>query len=95
MSKPADVAVVRRFIGFVNYLSKFLPRLSEFCEPLRRLTMKDVAWHWTYDQDEAFNRLKQLVTEAAVLKYFEPCKELTLQSDASGTGLGAVLTQNR
>ena len=94
MPKPVDVAAVRRFIGFVNYLSKFLPRLSEVCEPLRRLTMKDVEWHWTHDQEEAFNRLKQLVTEAPVLKYFEPSQELTLQSDACDTGLGAVLTQN-
>ena len=94
MPKPADAAAVRRFIGFVNYLSKFLPRLSEVCQPLRRLTMKDVEWHWTHDQDEAFNRLKQLVTEAPVLKYFEPAKELILQSDASDTELGAILTQN-
>ena len=36
MPKPSDVAGVRRFIGFVNYLSKFLPILSEVCEPLRR-----------------------------------------------------------
>lgn len=40
--KPQDVAGVRRFIGFVNYLSKFMPRLSEVCEPLRCVTMKDV-----------------------------------------------------
>ena len=56
--------------------------------------MKDIEWHWTHDQNEAFNRLKQLVTEAPVLKYFEPAKELTLQSDTSDTGLGAVLTQD-
>ena len=58
MPKPKDVAGVRRFIGFVNYLSKFMPRLSEVCEPLRRLTMKDVEWHWTEHQEEAFNKLK-------------------------------------
>ena len=63
-------------------------------EPLRRLTMKDVEWHWTEHQEQAFNKLKQLVTEAPVLKYFEPKEELILQSDASDTGLGAVLTQN-
>ena len=94
MPKPKDVAGVRRFIGFVNYLSKFMPRLSEVCELLRRLTMKDVEWHWTEHQEQAFNKLKQLVTVAPVLEYFEPNEELTLQRDASDTGLGAVLTQN-
>ena len=69
--------------------------LSEVCEPLRRLTMKDVEWHWIEHQEQAFNKLKQLVTDAPVLKYFEPKEELSRQSDASDTGLGAVLTENR
>ena len=56
--------------------------------------MKDVEWHWTEHQEHAFNNLKQLVTEAPVLKYSEPKEELTLQIDSSYTGLGAVLTQN-
>ncbi|XP_061190306.1 uncharacterized protein LOC133198195 [Saccostrea echinata] len=33
---PENVAGVRRFLGFVNYLSKFLPSLSDLCEPLRK-----------------------------------------------------------
>ena len=63
-------------------------------EPLRKLMTKDVEWHWTDHQDQAFQRIRQLVTEAPVLKYYEPMEELTLQSDASQTGLGAILTQN-
>ena len=59
------------------------------------LTMKDVEWHWTEHQEQAFNKLKQLVTEAPVLKYFEPTEELTLQRDAFDTGLGAVLAQRQ
>ena len=47
MPKPTDVAGVQRLIGFVNYLNKFLPRLSDVCEPLRKLMAKDVEWHWT------------------------------------------------
>lgn len=81
-------------IGFVNYLSKFLPRLSDVCEPLEKLLTKDVVWHCTDHQDQAFERIQQLVTDAPVLKYYEPNEELTLQCDASQTGLGVVLTQN-
>lgn len=55
---------------------------------------KDVEWHWTGHQDQVFQRTCQLVTEAPVLKYYMPTEELTLQSDASQTGLGAELTQN-
>jgi hypothetical protein len=40
MPNPSDVTGVRRFLRFVNYLSKFLPSLSDICEPLRKLTDK-------------------------------------------------------
>ena len=94
MPKPTDVAGVQRLIGFVNYLSKFLPRLSDVCEPLRKLMAKDMECHWTDHQDQVLLRIRQLGTEAPVLKCYEPTETLTLQSDASQTGLGAVLTQN-
>ena len=38
MPKPSNKTELQRFIGFVNYLSKFLPQLSATCEPLRKLT---------------------------------------------------------
>ena len=94
MTKPTDVAGVQRLIGFVNYLNKFLPHLSDVCEPLRKLMAKDAEWHWTDHQDQAFQRIPQRATKAPILKHYGPTEELTLQSDASQTGLGAVLTQN-
>ena len=41
MQKPKDQAAVQRYLGFVNYLSKFLPKLSTLFEPLRELTKKN------------------------------------------------------
>ena len=68
MPKPTDVAAVRRLIGFVNYLQRFLPNLSGVCEPLRKLTHKDTAWRWTEEQQLAFDTMKQLVGEITILK---------------------------
>ena len=70
MPEPHNVTALKRFLGMVNYLSKFMPHLSEMTEPLRRLEDKDAEWQW----------LKQ--------------EEVTIQCDASETGLGAVLMQN-
>ena len=42
MPRPEDVEGVQRLNGFVNYLSKFLPRLADHMEPIRRLTRQDV-----------------------------------------------------
>lgn len=44
MPKPDDATAVRRFCGFIAYLARFLPRLSEVLEPLRQLTRKDAEW---------------------------------------------------
>ena len=72
---PTDVSSVRRFSGFTNYMSKFLPRLSDVCEPLRKLTLPDVEWFWTNLHDSA---VKRLVTNTPVLKYFDSTKGVTL-----------------
>ena len=42
MKSPNDVVGVRRIIGMVNYLAKFLPNLAKMCEPLRQLTKQNV-----------------------------------------------------
>ena len=46
--------------GFVNYLAKFLPKLADCMEPLRRLTRKDTPWQWTQEQEDAFNKGKNV-----------------------------------
>ena len=94
LDMPTDVASVRRFIGFTNYLSKFLPRLSDLCEPLRKLALPDIGWFWTNLHDSAVQQVKQLVTNAPVLKYFESTKGVILQCVASDKGLGTVLLQD-
>ena len=46
MPEPDNVTALKRFLGMVNYLSKFMPHLSEMTEPLRRLKDKDAEWQW-------------------------------------------------
>ena len=93
MPTPTDVASVRRFIGFTNYLSKVLPQLSDALEPFRKLTSPDVEWFWTDIHDSAVRQVKLLITKAPVLKFFDSTESLTLQCDASDKRLGAVLLQ--
>lgn len=40
MPSPEDVEEIQRLKGFVNYLAKFLPRLADQMEPIRRLIRK-------------------------------------------------------
>ncbi|XP_035700303.1 uncharacterized protein K02A2.6-like [Branchiostoma floridae] len=94
MPRPTDAQGVQRLIGFVTYLAKFLPKLSDICEPLRKLTVKDSEFVWLDAHEKILETLKKMVSTAPVLKYYDKTEELTLQTDASSTGLGAAIMQN-
>ena len=60
-------------------------------ERIQRLTQSDMDWHWSEEHDRAFREVKCLVTQAPVLAYYKPDKELITQCDANGKGIGAAL----
>ncbi|XP_048239742.1 uncharacterized protein K02A2.6-like [Haliotis rufescens] len=93
MVPPTNLEELRRYLGLVNYLSKFLPNLTDVLAPLRNLVRKDVAWTWSSSQQESFQKVKDMVTKAPVLSYYDPEKELTVENDACEHGIGSVLMQ--
>ena len=93
MKPPVDKAGVERLRGTVNYLSRFVPKLSDVMRLISDLTRPDVEWTWDSVHDKAFEEIKHLLTQAPVLAYFDSTKELSIQCDASGQGLGAALLQ--
>ncbi|CAC5393395.1 unnamed protein product [Mytilus coruscus] len=67
--------------------------LDNTTRPLHRLTEKNVIFKWNAECETAFNVLKKALITSPILTY--PCidKEFILDTDASGTGVGAVLSQ--
>ena len=94
MTEPTTKNELQRFMGMINYVAKFIPNLANVTAPLRKLLEKDILWHWRPEQDNAYRELKRLITEAPVLQYFDANKQITLSSDASKDGVGAVLLQD-
>lgn len=95
MKSPTSVAELQRFFGMVNYLGCFVKNLANHSVSLRELLKNDILWHWTERHEAEFNKLKQLITNAPVLTYYNPTKVLTLNVDASKNGIGCVLSHDR
>ena len=89
-TQAEKVKAVQCFLGFVNYLAKFVPHLADECEPLRQLTDKDAAWVWEKHHQDVFDHVKQLVADYPVLCYYDVNMPITIQCDSSETGLGAA-----
>ena len=62
MPAPTDVSGVRRLLGMVNYLGKFIPHLSDICKPISNLTCKDIKFHWEHEQEAAFMNIKKAIS---------------------------------
>ena len=91
MPNPTNKKEVQTFLGMVQYLSKFSPRLSELSEPLRDLVHIHVPFIWQAEHTQAVEAIKKEIAQAPILKYYDPKKPIVLQTDASVKGLGVVL----
>ena len=54
---------------------------------------KDTPFVWQPEHTKAFQNLKQIITEAPVLAYYDPEKDNVIQADASKRGIGCVMMQ--
>uniref|UniRef100_A0A0A9X8H3 RNA-directed DNA polymerase n=2 Tax=Lygus hesperus TaxID=30085 RepID=A0A0A9X8H3_LYGHE len=91
--RPGSVKELQAFLGFVTYVSKFLPKVAEVLSPLYRLLKKEVPWSWSTECDEAFRQIKQLVQDCRSLAHYDPSIPLRLTVDASNHGVAGVLSQ--
>ena len=93
MPEPTSVPELRRFLGMVQYLGRYIDNLATILKPLNLLLQNDVAWTWDKAQEKSFTTVKQMLTKPQILAYFNLNKETIVSADASQFGLGAVLLQ--
>ena len=92
MPYPESKEKVRTFLGMVNYLAKFSEKLASVSSPLRALLKEDVMFTWTEHEQQAYDKIKQIIVQSPTLAYFSDKPE-TLQCDASQHGVRACIMQ--
>src|SRR5215470_13727905 len=93
--RPTNVSEVRSFLGLASYYRRFVKDFSLIAAPLHALTKKNKMFNWIPECEESFNELKDRLTSTPILQ--PPLDEgrYWLDTDASNTGIGAVLSQEQ
>src|SRR6266702_2652229 len=92
---PKNITEVRRAVGFFNFYHPFIKGFAHIARPLHQLTHKNQEWHWGKSKQDAFDKLKALVTADPVLAHAKLEDQFELEVDASGYAVGAVMLQRK
>ena len=92
---------MKSFVGLVGHYRCFIKGFAKIAAPLYDLTSGDKKDKKSEHVDlspealEAFDRLKAACLQAPILTFPDFNKPFLLETDASGRGLGAVLSQKQ
>lgn len=93
--KPTTVTELRTMLGMVQYYARFIPNLASLTQPLREIIKSHSAEVivWTEVAHTALVEVKRALMDSPALSSFDGELPTIVTTDASGRGLGAVLSQ--
>ena len=92
---PTSVKETQQFLGLASYYRRFIKGFASIASPLHKLTERQSqsSFQWTSQCQEAFDCLKSHLVSSPVLALPDWSQPFLLDTDASDTGIGAVLSQ--
>ncbi|KAL4112118.1 hypothetical protein QTP88_015966 [Uroleucon formosanum] len=90
---PTNAKEIKSFLGLSGYYRRFVPNYGQIAKPLTSLLKKDVPFYWSDICQEAFDKLKAILTKEPLLKYPDFEQPFNLTCDASNFAIGCILSQ--
>lgn len=92
---PKNIKNIRSLCGMLSWYRKFIDDFATIVAPISDLLKcKNKTFKWTDEAENAFRKLKILLTSNPILFMPDFSKPFIIESDASSDGAGAVLLQN-
>ena len=91
--EPRTKSELRSFLGLVNYYKRLIKGHSEICRPLYDIIGEKAEFKFGLEQKEAFEKLKNALTNDSFIKSFDPARKTFLITDASKIAIAAILEQ--
>ena len=90
---PWNVKDVQSFLGFANFYRRFIKEYSKIAELLTKLTRKDTKFQWNPAARKAFEELKEQFINFPILAFFDPEREVVIETDVSDNTITGVISQ--
>ena len=90
---PKNQKALRSYIGLTNFYRRYVRGYSHVVAPLLRLLKNDTQFVWDQECQNAFDKLKEAMTTAPILRLPVMGQKFYLLTDASATAIGYCLAQ--
>lgn len=90
---PKTQKNIRQFLGKINFYHEYIPNGSILLDPLHRLLRKNTQFIWSEECEKSFSKIKNILCSQPVLEIFDKDLPITIYTDASLNGIGAILKQ--
>src|SRR6266542_3206134 len=90
---PTNQIQIRSFLRMIGFFRNYIQEFSTIAGLMTNLLAKEVPYIWGLEQQQAFERMKQIISTVPVLVHLDFNRPFILYTDASKEGLGVILAQ--